>query len=64
MEAANRNITLADDQAVFRANTVTIKDGIMVDFAGAHPTNDEAYPLIDFIQANHNIEGCETPSRC
>lgn len=57
LEAANRNITLADDQAVFRANTVTIKDGIMVDFAGAHPTNDEAYPLIDFIQANHNIEG-------
>ena len=57
LEAANRNISLTDNQAVFRANTVTIQDGIMVDFAGAHPTNDEAYPLIDFLEENHGIKG-------
>ena len=57
LEAANRDITLTPDQAVFRANTVTIKDGIMVDFAGAHPTNSEAYPLIDYLEAKHNLPG-------
>ncbi len=57
LEAANRGITLSAKQAVFRANTVSIRDGIMQDFAGGHPNNNEAYQLIDFIEANHKLLG-------
>ncbi len=57
LEAANRDIKLSDDQAVFRANTVTVTDGVMTDFAGAHPTNEEVYPLIDYLEEKHNIPG-------
>ena len=57
LEAANRDIRLTPDQAVFRANTVTIKDGVMLDFAGAHPTNAETSPLIAYLEKNHNLPG-------
>lgn len=57
LEAANRGITLTEGQAVFRANLVTIIDGKMIDFAGGHPTNEEANSLIDYLSSKLNIEG-------
>ena len=57
LEAANRGISLNEGEVVFRANTVTIINEIMKDFAGGHPSNNEVYPLIDFIEKNHNLDG-------
>jgi 2,3-bisphosphoglycerate-independent phosphoglycerate mutase len=47
IEAAALGIELADDQVAYRCNLVTIgDDGTMVDFAGGHPSTDDAAAVI------------------
>ncbi len=50
IEAAALGITLADDQAAFRCNLVRVDDGIMADFAGGHPTSEDAAAVIAQLQ--------------
>lgn len=57
LEAAAQNIKLAPTEIVFRANTVTIRDGKMIDFAGGHLSDDAVTPLIDYLAENLNIDG-------
>ena len=52
IEAAALGLRIAPDQVAFRCNLVTLgADGTMVDFAGGHPSTDDAAPLIARLQA-------------
>jgi 2,3-bisphosphoglycerate-independent phosphoglycerate mutase len=46
IEAAAMGIELADDQIAYRCNLVCVDDGVMVDFAGGHPSSEEAARVI------------------
>ena len=47
IEAAALGLKLGPDQVAYRCNLVTIDGhGTMVDFAGGHPTSDDAAPII------------------
>src|SRR5437870_991123 len=48
IEAAALGLRLGSDQVAYRCNLVTIGDDqTMVDFAGGHPSSDDAAPLIE-----------------
>jgi 2,3-bisphosphoglycerate-independent phosphoglycerate mutase len=52
IEAAAMGIELAPDEVAFRCNLVTVgDDGTMVDFAGGHPTSEEAAPVVEALDA-------------
>jgi 2,3-bisphosphoglycerate-independent phosphoglycerate mutase len=52
IEAAARGIALEPDQVAFRCNLVTVDDvGIMVDFAGGHPSSEAAAPVLAALDA-------------
>ncbi len=57
LEAASIGITLDNSEAVYRANTVTITDGIMKDYAGGHISTEEAEKIISFLDKNLEIDG-------
>src|SRR5438093_9167455 len=47
IEAAALGIPLADDQVAFRCNLVTVgADGTMLDFAGGHPSSEDAARVV------------------
>lgn len=50
IEAASLGISLADDQAAFRCNLVRVEDGIMADFAGGHPSSEDAAKVVAQLQ--------------
>lgn len=50
IEAAAMGIVPAPDEVVFRCNLVTVTDGVMVDFAGGHPTSAQSHPIVDALQ--------------
>lgn len=52
IEAAALGVTLRDDQAAFRCNLARVEDGIMADFAGGHPSTEEAAEVIAQLQAS------------
>ncbi len=50
IEAAAMGVDLAPGEVAFRANLVTIDDrGVMVDFAGGHPTGEQARPIVEAV---------------
>ncbi|HET6773300.1 MAG TPA: cofactor-independent phosphoglycerate mutase [Acidimicrobiales bacterium] len=52
IEAAALGLQLRPDQVAYRCNLVTVgRDGTMVDFAGGHPSSDEAAEVIDALDA-------------
>ena len=52
IEAAALGLRLTPDQIAYRCNLVTIgADGTMVDFAGGHPSTDDAATVIAALQA-------------
>jgi 2,3-bisphosphoglycerate-independent phosphoglycerate mutase len=46
LEAINQNITIGENQLVFRCNLVTLEDGRMKDFTSDHISSEEAAELI------------------
>ena len=51
IEAAAMGLRLEPDQVAYRCNLVTVgADGTMVDFAGGHPTSEEAGEVIAALQ--------------
>lgn len=46
LEAANLNITLTDNEVVFRCNVVTVTNDIMSDYSAGHISSQEAEKLI------------------
>lgn len=58
LEAASIGVTLQPGEAIFRANTVCLSDdGIMADFAGGHPTEEETVDLIAMLDRELGIPG-------
>lgn len=52
IEAAALGLRLRPDQVAYRCNLVTIgADGTMLDFAGGHPSTEDATKVIDQLQA-------------
>jgi 2,3-bisphosphoglycerate-independent phosphoglycerate mutase len=46
IEAAAMGVDVAEDQVAYRCNLVRVEDGVMVDFAGGHPTSEDAARVI------------------
>lgn len=60
IEAAALGLELAPDRVAYRCNLVTVgDDGTMVDFAGGHPSSDQARPVIEALQAELGGEGAD-----
>lgn len=57
LEAASMGLTLRPGQAVFRANTVTIEDGILRDYSAGHIPTAESEELVRFLDANLSLAG-------
>ena len=52
IEAAALGLRLRADEVAYRCNLVTIDDdGTMVDFAGGHPSSEEAAPIVAALDA-------------
>jgi len=52
IEAAALGLRLAPDEVAFRCNLVTVgDDGTMVDFAGGHPTSEDAEAVVKALDA-------------
>lgn len=49
IEAAALGLQLAPDQVAYRCNLVTIADDTMVDFAGGHPSSEDARKVIEAL---------------
>lgn len=60
IEAAALNLKLGPDQVAYRCNLVTIgDDGTMIDFAGGHPSSDEARKVIEALDDELGGNGLE-----
>ncbi|MBN1257447.1 MAG: cofactor-independent phosphoglycerate mutase [Planctomycetes bacterium] len=57
LEAAAMNLEITDGQAVFRANTVTIVNGIMKDYSAGHISTEEASEVITYLDRNLGVPG-------
>ena len=52
IEAAAMGLKLRPDQVAYRCNLVTVSaDGNMVDFAGGHPTSEQAAEVVEALEA-------------
>src|SRR5881397_1556803 len=52
IEAAALGLRLRPDQVAYRCNLVTVSDdGTMVDFAGGHPSSEDAAEVVNALQA-------------
>lgn len=52
IEAAALGLRLRPDQVAYRCNLSTVgDDGTMIDFAGGHPSTEEAAPIIEALDA-------------
>jgi 2,3-bisphosphoglycerate-independent phosphoglycerate mutase len=60
IEAAALGLRLRPDQVAYRCNLVTIgADGTMVDFAGGHPSTEDAEKVIEALQEALGGDGVE-----
>ena len=50
IEVAAMGRTLRPGQTAFRCNLVVVHDGVMVDYAGANPTNEEGAAVVAALQ--------------
>ena len=50
IEAAALGIALGPEQVAFRCNLARVDDDVMVDFAGGHPTSEQAAPVVSALQ--------------
>jgi 2,3-bisphosphoglycerate-independent phosphoglycerate mutase len=52
-------LKLRPDQVAYRCNLVTVEDGVMTDFAGGHPTTEQAVDVIAALDADLGGDGVE-----
>ena len=57
LEAARQGIQIEADQAVFRCNLVTLRDGIMASFTSGHIPTEQARALIETLDAMLGNDG-------
>src|SRR4051812_44105962 len=51
IEAAALGIPMRADQVAYRCNLVRVEDGVMADFAGGHPSSEDAAEVIAGLQS-------------
>src|SRR5438105_9971146 len=51
IEAAALGIALGPEQVAYRCNLVRVDDGVMVDFAGGHPSSEAAAEVMAALEA-------------
>ncbi|MBU0566716.1 cofactor-independent phosphoglycerate mutase [bacterium] len=49
LEAASMGVDLKEDEIAFRANLVTVEDGVLVDYSAGHVSTEEARELIGHL---------------
>ncbi|MBU1487254.1 cofactor-independent phosphoglycerate mutase [bacterium] len=49
LEAASMGVDLKEDEVAFRANLVTVRDGLLLDYSGGHISTQEAKGLIECL---------------
>ena len=59
IEAAALGLRLRPDQIAYRCNLVTVTDGMMADFAGGHPSTEDATKAIEALQDELGGDGIE-----
>jgi 2,3-bisphosphoglycerate-independent phosphoglycerate mutase len=59
IEAAALGLRLRPDQVAYRCNLVTVRDGIMVDFSGGHPSTEDATKVVEALQEELGGDGIE-----
>ena len=57
LEALSQNIELSDDDVIFRANCVTIKNNKMISSNAGHIPSELSFKFIDYINENLKIDG-------
>lgn len=57
LEAAAMNVEIPDGDAIFRANMVTVIDGVMIDYSAGHISTAEATEIIENLNRDLKIEG-------
>jgi len=57
LEAAAQGIALADGQVAFRCNTVTVENGVMMDYSAGHIESTESHELIRSANAALGKDG-------
>jgi 2,3-bisphosphoglycerate-independent phosphoglycerate mutase len=57
LEAKSMNVPLNDDDVAVRCNTVTIEDGLMVDFTAGHIKTEESRQLIEEMEKTFGADG-------
>ena len=57
LEAAALQTPVPEGGAVFRANLVSVRDGVMIDYSAGHIATPEARDLIERIEADHGQKG-------
>ncbi|MBN2711013.1 MAG: cofactor-independent phosphoglycerate mutase [Planctomycetes bacterium] len=57
LEAASMGLTLEEGEAVFRANTVTVEDGMMKDYSAGHITTPESHAIVSRLAKDLGIGG-------
>jgi 2,3-bisphosphoglycerate-independent phosphoglycerate mutase len=57
LEAPARGIKLEKNDAAFRCNLITEKDGLILDYSAGHITTSEAEPLIGTIKKEFEVKG-------
>jgi len=59
LEAAAMGLTLADDQAVYRANTVTVEGDRMRDYSAGHIDTEQGREVIEYLAEHLDIPGAK-----
>jgi 2,3-bisphosphoglycerate-independent phosphoglycerate mutase len=59
LEAKSMNVELRDGDIAVRCNTVTVEDGIMVDFTAGHIKTEESRQLIEELQKHCSTENIQ-----
>ncbi len=57
LEAPARGIQLSQDDAAFRCNLITEKDGILVDYSAGHITSKESHELMACVKKSFEKKG-------
>ena len=57
LEAAAMGVDIPEGDAVFRANMVTVFDGVMLDYSAGHISTDEAREIIARLNEDLKIDG-------
>lgn len=57
LEAASMGVEIPEGDALFRANMVTVIDGVMIDYSAGHISSEEAAEIVKRLNEDMKIDG-------